>query len=60
MLKKKHANPHFWKLLTFYNLLLWTVAVISSKHPGKDVNARFTTLPLKALSGQVTIRYPCL
>ena len=34
-----------------------TVSVISSNPPCKDGNARFTTVPLKALCDQVWVRY---
>ena len=37
-----------------------TVSVISSKSPCRDYNARFTTVPINALSDQAQIRYPCL
>ena len=38
-----------------------TASLISSDPPCKDDNARFTTVPLKALSDQVyRIRYQCL
>ena len=33
--------------------------VIFSVPTWKDCNARFTTFPIKALSDQVQIRYPC-
>ena len=36
-----------------------TVSVISSYPPCKDGYAWFTTVPFKALSDQVLIRYPC-
>ena len=40
-------------------LVKGTVSVILSDPPCKDANARFTTVPLKALSDQVWIRYSC-
>ena len=40
-------------------LYTWTVVVVSSYPPWKDGNARFTAVPLKALSDQVWIRYRC-
>ena len=36
------------------------VSIISNDSPGKDGIARFTTIPLKALSDQVSSRYPLL
>ena len=37
----------------------WTGRLILSIRPFKDCNARFTTVPLKASSDQMGIRYPC-
>ena len=37
-----------------------TVSIISSDSYCRDVNAGFRTVPLKALSDQVWIRYQCL
>ena len=49
-------------LLLFNNHYMFKgiVSVISSDPPCKDDNARFTTVPLKAVSDQILIRYECL
>ena len=51
------ANLRPWSRSKY--ILKGTVSVISSDPLGKDNNARFTTVPLKALSDQVWIGYPC-
>jgi len=43
-----------------YDEVKGIVNVISSDPPSQDANARFTTIPLKALSDQVWNRYQCL
>ena len=54
----------FYILATFFfllkNRIIWHLNVDSSDTLGKDGNARFTTVPLKALSNQVWIRCQCL
>ena len=49
-------------LLLFNNHYMFKgiVSVISSDPPCKDDNAWFTTVPLKAVSDQILIRYECL
>jgi len=42
-----------------YLLKVTAVSVILNEPPCKDDNVRFTTVSLKALSGQVKIRYSC-
>ena len=40
-------------------MLKRTVSVILIDPPCKEDNVRFTTVPLKTLSGQLLIEYPC-
>ena len=54
---------HIFKYLNVFKFnikIKRTVSVISSDPSCTDGNARFTTVPFKALSDQVWIRYQCL
>ena len=51
--------PHISAKTSFPAFLKGTVSVISSNPLCKNGNARFTNLPLKALSDQVWNRYSC-
>ena len=42
---------------TAWNIIIGIVNIISSDHPSKDDNVRFTTVPFQALSYQEVIRY---
>ena len=43
-------------IVILMSIIKGTVNVISSDPPSKDENAQFSTVPLKALSDQVSIR----
>ena len=59
-LSNKHLNMIEYQCLQpLIVLVKRTVGVISSDPPCKDGNARFTTVPLKALSDQMGIRTSC-
>ena len=47
-------------IVILMSIIKGTVNVISSDPPSKDENAQFSTVPLKALSDQISIRYQCL
>ena len=49
----KEKKGYYIMNCKLYFYLKETVSVISSAPPCKDGNTRFTTVPLKALSGQV-------
>ena len=46
-------------VVTVHTILTGTVIVISSQPPGKDGHVRLTTVPIKALSNEVRVRYQC-
>ena len=60
-IQPKQANLVCWqcKLQRKESLMKGTVSVNSSDSPFRDGNARFTTVPLKALSDEAWARYSC-
>ena len=47
-------------IVILMSIIKGSVNVISSDPPSKVENAQFSTVPLKALSDQISIRYQCL